>query len=108
MRVRKLFIFYDCKKQITCVGADDGQTLGSGFIDSTPINTKTVPSPQFPCGTLIGCFIVVVDARLSVTGLFYFHLVRSFDQQKDDFVHCRLATVGVTQNIKLRLHLHEK
>ena len=38
MRVRKLFIFYDCKKQITCVGADDGQTLGSGFIDSTPVN----------------------------------------------------------------------
>ena len=39
MIVRKLFIFYDYKKQITCVGADDGQTLGSGFDDSTPVNT---------------------------------------------------------------------
>ena len=39
MRARKLFIFYDYKKQITCVGADDGQTLGSGFIESTPANT---------------------------------------------------------------------
>ena len=39
MRVRKLFIFYDYNKQITCVGADDGQTLRSGFIDSTPVNT---------------------------------------------------------------------
>ena len=33
------FIFYDYKKQITCVGAYYGQTLGSGFIDSTPFNT---------------------------------------------------------------------
>ena len=32
MRVRKLFIFYDYKKNIACVGADDGQTPGSGFI----------------------------------------------------------------------------
>ena len=39
MRVRKLFIFYDYKKQITCVGADYGQTLGSEFIDLTPVNT---------------------------------------------------------------------
>ena len=38
MRVKKLFIFYDYKKQITCVEANDGQTLGSGFIDSTPVN----------------------------------------------------------------------
>ena len=39
MRVRRLFIFYDYKKQITCVGADDGQTLGSVFIDLNPVNT---------------------------------------------------------------------
>ena len=32
MRVRKLFIFYNYKKQIACVGADDGYTLVSGFI----------------------------------------------------------------------------
>ena len=42
MRVRKLFIFYDYKKQITCVGADDRQKLVSGFIDSTPVNTPPV------------------------------------------------------------------
>ena len=39
MRVRKLFIFYDYKKQIMCVGEDDGQTLGSVLIYSTPVNT---------------------------------------------------------------------
>ena len=33
----EIFIFYDYKKQITCVGADDGQTLGPGFVDSTPV-----------------------------------------------------------------------
>ena len=42
MKVRKLFIFYNYKKQITCVGADDGQTLGSGFVDSTPVNRGRV------------------------------------------------------------------
>ena len=36
--MRKLFIFYNYKKHITCVGGDDGQTLGSGFIESTPVN----------------------------------------------------------------------
>ena len=25
-----------------CVGVDDGQTLGSGFIDLTPVNTLCV------------------------------------------------------------------
>ena len=35
----EIFIFYNYKKQITCVGADDGQTLGPGFVDSTPVNT---------------------------------------------------------------------
>ena len=38
MRVRKLFIFYYYKKQITCIGVDDGQTLGLVFIDSTTAN----------------------------------------------------------------------
>ena len=32
IRLRKLFIFYDFRKQITCVGADDELTFGSGFI----------------------------------------------------------------------------
>ena len=27
------------QKQITCVGADDGHTMRSGFIDLTPANT---------------------------------------------------------------------
>ena len=40
MRVRKLFIFYDYKKQITCVGADDRQTMGSGLLYSTPVNSS--------------------------------------------------------------------
>ena len=38
MRVRKLFIFYNYKNHSTYVGVDDGQTLESGFIDSTPFN----------------------------------------------------------------------
>ena len=39
MRVT-IFLFSTIyKNRVMCVGADDGQTLVSGFIDSTPVNT---------------------------------------------------------------------
>ena len=56
MRVRKSFIFFNNNNNISCLGADDVQRLGSGFIDSTPVSSTLVllvlrtsaPHPYFP------------------------------------------------------------
>ena len=37
------------KKQIACVGADARQTLGSGFIDSTPVNSPSCQEKWREC-----------------------------------------------------------
>ena len=38
-----MLIFYDFLKQITYVGADDGQMLGSGFVNLNPVNILLYP-----------------------------------------------------------------
>ena len=48
IRVKNFLFSTIYKKQITCVGADVGQTLGSVFIDLTPINSPPQHNWEYP------------------------------------------------------------